>query len=137
MPKRILKRDLPAHATEVRARLAEEYPGATCALRHENPLQLLVATILSAQCTDVRVNQVTRTLFEKYPTAEAYADASQEELEEDGALDGGRRTGLQGDEKECEGHDPHGLLLVCVWVRCSSMLRSGLRIQGNGIDSGS
>ena len=57
------------------ARLKRRYPEAQCALEHEDPLQLLVATILSAQCTDVRVNQVTRTLFQKYRTAEDYANA--------------------------------------------------------------
>jgi endonuclease-3 len=57
------------------ARLKRRYPEARCALEHEDPLQLLVATILSAQCTDARVNQVTRTLFQKYRTAEDYANA--------------------------------------------------------------
>jgi endonuclease-3 len=55
--------------------LYARYPDATCALDHENPLQLLVATILSAQCTDARVNIVTRNLFAKYRTAQDYADA--------------------------------------------------------------
>jgi endonuclease-3 len=57
------------------ARLERRYPEARCALEHEDPLQLLVATILSAQCTDARVNQVTRSLFQKYRTAEDYANA--------------------------------------------------------------
>ena len=56
-------------------RLYARFPDARCALTHENPLQLLVATILSAQCTDARVNQVTKDLFRKYRTARAYADA--------------------------------------------------------------
>jgi len=81
MPKRVPKKSLPEHSRRVHERLAEEYPDATCALRHENPLQLLIATILSAQCTDVRVNQVTPTLFSEYPTAQAFADAAQEDLE--------------------------------------------------------
>jgi len=55
--------------------LRELYPDADCELRHENPLQLLVATILSAQCTDERVNQVTEELFRKYRTAADYAAA--------------------------------------------------------------
>ncbi|OUC08176.1 endonuclease III [Litorilinea aerophila] len=63
-------------------RLHQEYPDARCALHHENPLQLLVATILSAQCTDERVNQVTPELFARYPTAEAFAQADLEELEQ-------------------------------------------------------
>jgi len=56
-------------------RLMERYPEARCSLDHLDPLQLLVATILSAQCTDARVNQVTRTLFLKYRTADDYATA--------------------------------------------------------------
>jgi len=59
------------------------YPAATCALRHENAWQLLVATILSAQCTDERVNQVTPGLLRKYPTMQDFAHASQAELAED------------------------------------------------------
>jgi endonuclease-3 len=57
------------------AALAERYPEARCSLDHVDPLQLLVATILSAQCTDARVNQVTKTLFLKYRTADDYATA--------------------------------------------------------------
>lgn len=63
-------------------RLREEYPDAHCALRHRSALQLLVATILSAQCTDKRVNQVTPPLFKKYRKAADYADAPLAELEE-------------------------------------------------------
>lgn len=63
--------------------LKKMHPAARCELVYNNPLELLVATILSAQCTDVRVNQVTETLFKKYRTAKAYAQASQEKLEED------------------------------------------------------
>jgi endonuclease-3 len=62
------------------ARLTEAYPEATVALRASNPLEMLVATILSAQCTDERVNKVTETLFEKYRTPQDYLDASVEEL---------------------------------------------------------
>ncbi len=54
------------------------YPGATCALLHSNPFELLVATILSAQCTDKRVNEVTPGLFQKYPTPLDFASARQE-----------------------------------------------------------
>ncbi len=67
---------------EILSRLAEEYAGAECALDHENAFQLLVATILSAQCTDVRVNMVTPELFRRYPTPEALAAADEEELQE-------------------------------------------------------
>lgn len=61
--------------------LARLYPDAKCALHHDNPLQLLVATILSAQCTDVRVNMVTPALFARYPDAAAFAKAAVSELE--------------------------------------------------------
>jgi endonuclease-3 len=63
-------------------RLKDAYPEARCALTHEDPLQLLVATILSAQCTDARVNQVTPVLFARFPDARSLAGASQEEVEE-------------------------------------------------------
>ncbi|MGE0353630.1 MAG: endonuclease III [Gemmatimonadales bacterium] len=63
-------------------RLSKEYPGARCALDHENPYQLLVATILSAQCTDVRVNLVTPALFRRYPTPFELAHADQAALED-------------------------------------------------------
>ena len=71
-----------ARAIEVFARLKRAHPDAHCELDHETPLQLLMATILSAQCTDKRVNMVTPTLFKRFPTAQALADAKQEELEE-------------------------------------------------------
>jgi endonuclease-3 len=80
------RRRLPPGARErvreVVERLRAEYPVATCALVHQSPLQLLVATILSAQCTDERVNLVTPVLFARFPTVEALAGAGQEELEE-------------------------------------------------------
>ena len=62
-------------------RLAELYPAAHCALVHEGPLQLLVATILSAQCTDARVNLVTPALFARYPDAAAFAGARRRDVE--------------------------------------------------------
>lgn len=62
--------------------LAETYPVAECALHHETPFQLLAATILSAQCTDERVNMVTPALFRKFPTPQKLARAKQEEVEE-------------------------------------------------------
>ncbi len=68
-------------AGRVRKELAKLYPDAECALHHDGPLQLLVATILSAQCTDVRVNIVTPALFAKYRTAKDYAQADPKELE--------------------------------------------------------
>ena len=62
--------------------LKKLYPEAGCSLRHSDPLQLLVATILSAQCTDKRVNEVTKTLFRKYKNAKAYANADPETFED-------------------------------------------------------
>src|SRR5262249_29609928 len=61
--------------------LAALYPDAHCALEHQTPLQLLIATILSAQCTDVRVNMVTPALFARYKTAQNFADADPKQLE--------------------------------------------------------
>jgi endonuclease-3 len=72
-----------APISEVLTRLKREYPDARTELSWKNPLELLVATILSAQTTDVRVNQVTRELFEKYRTAEDYAAVDPAQLEED------------------------------------------------------
>lgn len=62
--------------------LREEYPNAKCSLTHADPYQLIVATILSAQCTDERVNHVTPTLFRKYPTPHDLADAKTEDVED-------------------------------------------------------
>jgi endonuclease-3 len=72
----------PAPPAETFRRLQETYPDAHCALHHQNAYQLLVATILSAQCTDARVNMVTPALFARFPDATALADAEPEELEE-------------------------------------------------------
>ena len=63
--------------------LRREYPDAKCSLDYKTPLQLIVATILSAQCTDERVNIVTKSLFKKYPAAKDYASAAPDELEKD------------------------------------------------------
>ena len=71
-----------AYARELLDALYEHYPNPHCALDHRNPFELLCATILSAQCTDVRVNKVTPDLFEAYPTPEAMAEAPPQELEE-------------------------------------------------------
>jgi endonuclease-3 len=76
-------KDAPARALQIVRRLANEYPDACCALHYRSPLELLVATILSAQCTDRRVNLVTRELFAKYRTTQDYAKATPEELEQD------------------------------------------------------
>ena len=71
----------PKRVAAILTKLDEAYPKVTCALEHDNTFQLLIATILSAQCTDVRVNQVTRTLFENYRTPEDFAYANPRELE--------------------------------------------------------
>jgi endonuclease-3 len=73
----------PKRLRAILQKLDVAYPRATCALVHKNPYQLLISTILSAQCTDERVNQVTRTLFVKYPTPRDFAYANPLELEQD------------------------------------------------------
>jgi endonuclease III len=79
---RLTRAGLGSHATEVFARLKRAHPDAHCELDHETPLQLLMATILSAQCTDKRVNMVTPLLFKTFPTAAALADADPQKLEQ-------------------------------------------------------
>ena len=73
----------PERIHEILKRLDQRYPAATCALHHHSAWELLVATILSAQCTDARVNMVTPVLFQKYPTVEAFAALKPEDLEDD------------------------------------------------------
>jgi endonuclease III len=73
----------PARVRAILQKLDEAYPAAVCELHHGNAFQLLVATILSAQCTDVRVNQVTPVLFRKYANPKAFAYADPKELEQD------------------------------------------------------
>jgi len=73
----------PSDVKAIIKTLKSLYPQARTALRHGDPLELLVATILSAQCTDVRVNEVTRTLFKKYRGAKDYLNVPLEELEND------------------------------------------------------
>lgn len=75
------KQQATRHAAKVVRALARDYPDVTCALNFDTPVQLLVATILSAQCTDTRVNIVTRELFAKYPTAEDLAAIPTKRLE--------------------------------------------------------
>ena len=72
----------PARITAILKALDEAYPNVECALTHRSPWELLVATILSAQCTDVRVNMVTPVLFKRFPTPAAMAKASLPELED-------------------------------------------------------
>lgn len=76
------KADRTERAAEIVRRLKAEYPEAECSLTHENPYELLVATILSAQCTDERVNMVTPALFERYPEPRDLAGARPEDVEE-------------------------------------------------------
>src|SRR6202161_4852488 len=73
----------PARVRAILEKLDEAYPAVTCALDHKGAFQLLISTILSAQCTDVRVNQVTATLYPKYPTPKHFAYANPLELEQD------------------------------------------------------
>lgn len=75
--------DIKERTNEIIKQLKKEYPDAHCALNHSNAFELLVATILSAQCTDERVNIVTATLFRKYRTPQDYANVEQEELADD------------------------------------------------------
>src|SRR4051812_2762105 len=70
-------------AMEIAQRLRKAYPKAKCSLDFTNPFELLIATMLSAQSTDVRVNIVTKSLFRKYPNPAAFADATQVEMERD------------------------------------------------------
>jgi endonuclease-3 len=78
----VAKRDEPARLRAIQKTLDELYPDATCELDFETPFQLLVATILSAQCTDKRVNLVTPKLFARFPDAAAMAEADSAEVEE-------------------------------------------------------
>jgi len=80
--KRVLGTD-PKRVAAILAKLDEAYPNVTCALTHQNAFQLLVSTILSAQFTDVRVNQVTETLYKKYPNPKTFAHANPRELEQE------------------------------------------------------
>ena len=81
-PRRIPSDQLPAHAQTIYERLRQVYPDAHCELDFQDAWQLLQATILSAQCTDKRVNMVTPTLFSTYPTPDTLAAARQEDVEE-------------------------------------------------------
>src|SRR5215467_11759208 len=73
----------PRRVFAILGKLDEAYTDATCALKHKNAFELLISTILSAQCTDVRVNLVTETLYKKYPDAQAFAYANPAELEQE------------------------------------------------------
>ena len=73
----------PKRVAAILSKLDQAYPNAVCELKHENAFQLLISTILSAQCTDVRVNEVTQTLYKKYPNPEAFAHANPNELQQE------------------------------------------------------
>ncbi|MBK9707738.1 MAG: endonuclease III [Acidobacteria bacterium] len=75
--------DLEARLAAICRGLRKQYPDAKCALNHSSPVELLIATIMSAQCTDERVNIVTATLFRKYRSCNDYVSVSQAELEKD------------------------------------------------------
>lgn len=77
------KEALKKKVKRISKKLYETYPEATCSLNYQNPLQLLISTILAAQCTDERVNIVTKELFQKYRTVEDFANANIEVLEQD------------------------------------------------------
>jgi endonuclease-3 len=81
-PKRLRGATLTAHAREIQRRLALTYPDAHCELDHRDPFELAVATVLSAQCTDKRVNMVTPELFRRWPDAHALDAARIEDVEE-------------------------------------------------------
>jgi len=91
-----------ARALKVIELLEKEHPDAKIALNYSNPLELLVATILSAQCTDERVNMVTKTLFKKYTKAEDYANADLNELEQDVRSTGFYRNKAKNIKKCCQ-----------------------------------
>jgi endonuclease-3 len=77
------RKERATRVKKILATLDQMYPGVTCALHHSNAWELLVATILSAQCTDKRVNMVTPGLFKKYPTIQDFANVNQDELAQD------------------------------------------------------
>src|SRR5215475_13796262 len=77
------KEQLSARTGQILRALKKTYPQADCALNHANPFELLIATVLSAQCTDERVNIVTASLFRKYRKPEDYVAVAREELERD------------------------------------------------------
>ena len=94
--------DKKKHAAQIIKRLKKEYPDAHCALIHTNAFELLIATILSAQCTDVRVNIVTADLFRKYRSPQDYLKVLQEELEQDIRSTGFFRNKAKNIQAACE-----------------------------------
>jgi len=88
--------------TEILKALSKEIPNSKIALKFSTPFELLIATILSAQCTDVRVNEVTKTLFKKYPSVKDYAESDLNELEEDIRSTGFYRNKAKAIQKCCQ-----------------------------------
>ena len=116
MPKRESIDELKTRTREIIRRLKRAYPDAKCSLNHSNPFELLVATILSAQCTDERVNIVTADLFRKYKKPEDYLKVSPRELEKDIQSTGffrNKTKSIQGTSKvlteEYGGEVPHSM----------------------------
>src|SRR5437867_8593576 len=105
---------LRARLKTIIARLEQAYPDATCALDHRNPLELLVATILSAQSTDARVNMVTPALFTKYRTARDYAAADptlfEQEIHSTGFFRNKTKSILRSEEHTSELQSPYDLV---------------------------
>jgi endonuclease-3 len=97
-----MKTDNKTRALKIIKLLEREHPDAKIALNYTNPLELLIATILSAQCTDERVNMVTKTLFKKYRKAEDYAKADLRELEQDIKSTGFYRNKTRNIKKCCQ-----------------------------------
>ena len=89
-------------AKEIIKILSKEIPDSSIALKSSNPLELLIATILSAQCTDVRVNEVTKDLFKKYHSAKDYANANPAKLEEEIRPTGFYRNKAKSIQKCCQ-----------------------------------
>jgi len=96
------REDLKKRVKEIIKMLSKEIPDSRIALRFSNPLELLIATILSAQCTDVKVNQVTVDLFEKYHTVKDYAEANLAKLEEEIRPTGFYRNKARSIQKCCQ-----------------------------------
>src|SRR5687767_9775339 len=114
MAKRESSEDLKARTRLIIRKLKRAYPDAKCSLNHSNPFELLVATILSAQCTDERVNIVTADLFRKYTKPEDYLHVSPRELEKDIQSTGffrNKTKSIQGTSRmlteEYDGQVPH------------------------------
>jgi len=145
-------RPTPERAAEIYRRLHEHYPNAHCALDFKTPFQLLVATILSAQCTDKRVNMVTPVLFERYPTPAALAAAqtTRRRTEVTAAVYRGARACAPGSGFDCNGPSPYEARVLAAllsalagfswsierWVRAANTRRDQRGIVGGDKHSG-